>query len=232
MFTLMASLALAVSASATTADDLKIASPLSDAEIEEAIALGSDLSKKLPRLFLGAAGSDFGGARSDSNRNNSSLMEHQKSVKTSGFGVEVYTPYAWIARLSRNAAKKGRQMLPSHLNETHLEPVLRVVCHSDVPQDFHEGAYGTAVARATLQSANKKVTDALEPLATTRIPDKIRVPSGELIDIGPLLASFDLGQLQLLSSRDKKGEFFVTIEGDNGETKKFKVKSKHFKQLP
>ena len=39
---------------------LSIKHPLSDEDISSALALGNDLTEKLPRLFLGAAGSDLG----------------------------------------------------------------------------------------------------------------------------------------------------------------------------
>lgn len=211
-------------------DALEVRYPLNDAEITEAIEIGRDLTKKLPRLFFGASGSDFGGARSDSNRNNS-FMEHQTSVKTRGYGVELFTPYAWVTRLSRNAAERGKTLLPGQLTDAHLGAVLRIVCHGDVPQEFREGAYGTLVESVSLVSANKQVGEPLLPLEMTRSPEKIRAPSGELIDKGPLVGSFDLGQLAALSSQDKKGEFYVVIVAVNGETKRFKVKSKHFKEL-
>jgi len=211
-------------------DELAITHPLSDEDIAQALAVGKDVSKKLPRLYLGAAGSNFGGMRDDSNRNNN-FMQHQTNLKNTGFGVEIYTPYGWIAKLSRDAAMRGKELLPRHLTERLLEPVVRVVCHSSVPQEVREGAYGNAVLTVSMVSANKKVTAQIEPLRTRRISDKIRAPSGELVDMGPLVASFDLGQLMQLSARDKKGEFFVTIVADNGETKRFKVKSKHFKNL-
>lgn len=211
-------------------DELAVQHPLSDAAIAEAIVIGQDGSMKLPRLFFGSSGSDFGGARSDSNRNNS-FMEHQTSVKTRGYGVELYTPYAWVARLSRNAAERGKTLVPGQLTDAHLGAVLRIVCHGDVPQEFREGAYGTLVESVILVSANKQAAEPLLPLETTRTPEKIRAPSGELIDKGPLVGSFDLGQLAALSSQDKKGEFYVVIVAANGETKRFKVKSKHFKEL-
>ena len=50
--------------------------------------------------------------------------------------------------------------------------------------------------------------------------------------MGPLVGSFDLGELMELSARDEKGEFFIAIVAENGETKKLKVKSKHFERLP
>ena len=215
----------------TVADELAVQHPLDDDAIADALALGRDVSKKLPRLHLGSAGSNFAGMRDDSNRNNS-FAQQQKSVRTSGFGVEVYSPYGWLAKLARDAAMKGQEMLPRHVSELHVEPVLRVVCHADVPQEFRVGAFGNPVASATIVSPNKKVTEPLQPVSTMRIPDKFRAPSGELVDVGPLVASFDLGQLLQLSARDKKGEFFVAITAENGETKRFKVKSKHFRQLP
>ena len=91
---------------------LSIKHPLSDEDISSALALGNDLTEKLPRLFLGAAGSDFARMRDDSNRNNN-FMQQQPSVRTSGFGVELYTPYSWLVKLARDAAKRGKKMLPS-----------------------------------------------------------------------------------------------------------------------
>ena len=50
-------------------------------------------------------------------------------------------------------------MQPQHVIESHLEPVIRVFCHASVPEQFREGAYGNAVLKVSLVSANKKVTE-------------------------------------------------------------------------
>jgi len=212
-------------------DALSIKHPLSDEDISSALALGNDLTEKLPRLFLGAAGSDFSSMRDDSNRNNN-FMQQQPSVRTSGFGVEVYTPYSWLAKLVRDAAKRGKKMLPLHVNEQLRRPVLRVMCHADVPQRGREGTYGTPVDNVVLLPSDKKLDKEVLPTHTMRIPDKYATPGGGSVDIGPLLASFDLADVVSLSSLHKKGEFYVSIVATDGKTKKFKVKSKHFKNLP
>ena len=93
----------------TTKDELSIRNPLGDEDIAQALALGKDVSRKLPRLSLGSAGANFGGMRDDSNRDNN-FMQPQKSVRTTGFGVEIYTPYAWIAKLSRAHDTHFRQV--------------------------------------------------------------------------------------------------------------------------
>jgi hypothetical protein len=46
------------------------------------------------------------------------------------------------------------------------------------------------------------------------------------------LTTFDLEAVQRIAALDNKGEFFIVVIGDTGEEKKFKVKTKHFDELP
>ena len=210
-------------------DPLSIRYPLSEADIEEALALGKHANTKAG-LVLGATGFDFAPMADDSNRNNS-FAQHRTSRRTSGFGVEIYTPFTWLTRIGRDQKAKGRDMLPRHVTDRLLDPVLHVLCFSDVPQQDLYGVYGTIVTDVTLRSTKKGVPDVV-PTGTQRIPDRVRTVSGDVIDMGPLRADFALDEVVALSALDKKGEFFVVIVPEKGKEKKFKVKSKHFEKLP
>ncbi len=208
---------------------LTVTHPLTESDIEQALALGNDPDAKLPGVFLGAAGFDFAPMRDDSNRTGS-FIQHRRRRQTTGFGVELHTPYSWLAKTTRDQATKGREMMPRHVNDKLLAPVMRVLCLSDVPQIDYEGVYGTVVESVTLRATQKGVAD-LTPSHTMRIPDRVRSPEGEVIDMGPLLAEFDIEAVRALGTRDKKGEFFIVIVSEKGKEKKFMVKNKHLKKL-
>ena len=104
-----------------------------------------------------------------------------------------------------------RCFLPLHVNEQLRTPVLRIMCQADVPRRSREGAYGTPVDHVVLLPSDKKLDKEVLPTHTMRIPDKYATPGGASVDIGPLLASFDLADVLSLSSLHKKGEFYVSI---------------------
>jgi len=83
-----------------------------------------------------------------------------------------------------------------------------------------------------LLPGDKKRDKEVSPTHTMRIPDRYVTPDGDRVDVGPLVASFDLADVLSLSSLHKKGEFYVSIVSTDGKNEKFKVKSKHFKKLP
>ena len=146
-------------------DPLSIRYPLSEADIEEALAFGKHANTKAG-LVLGDAGFHFARMADDSNRNNS-FAQHRTSRQTSGFGVEIYTPFTWLTRMGRDQKAKGRDMLPRHVTDKLLEPLLRVLCFSDVPQQDLYGVYGTIVTNVTLRSTKKGVPDVV-PTGTQR----------------------------------------------------------------
>lgn len=231
---LFAATALVTSLSSTPAhgdDDLSFDYPLIDESIAAALALGNDVSQKLPVLFLGKGGANFGGVRDDTNRTNH-FSQHQSNQRTSGFSVELYTPYAWLAKVARSSAQTGVPMLPSHIDGGLRLPLMRIVCYADAPEVVREGVYGNPVESVVLLPADKKRPEQIVPVETARVSDKYMTPSGDSVDVGPLVASFQLSDIADLSSLDKKGEFYVRIIAADGEEEDFKIKNKHFKHLP
>ena len=91
--------------------------------------------------------------------------------------------------------------------------------------------YGKVITEVSLRSTKKNVEDVL-PYSVERVRQELELPSGGVIDMGPLRGDFFLDEVQTLSALDKKGEFYVVVVSEDGKEEKFKIKSKHFKQLP
>ena len=212
---------------------LAVSHPLSHEEIESALAIGNDPAAEIPSLSLGSSGVNWSGPRSDSNRGGHFFEQGlNRRTRSSGFGVELFTPYSWLAKVARDEKMKGRDMRETHVNEQLLAPLIRVLCYSDVPQELQDGAFGNVVESVSIRPTNKKHEKVAAAVQVTRIPERFRTPSGESVDVGPLLATFALADVLSISALDKKGEFYVAILAADGEEKDFKVKSKHFKMLP
>lgn len=212
-------------------DAPKIQYPLLESSIAEAVALGESPGQKSPGLSFGTPSESSSGMREDSNRTNNFMESTGGGPQTTGFGVEAFTPFTWVARSARDAKKKGTPLKPADLPDEMTEPLFRVIGYADVPTYPIVGVHGSRVEEIFLQSTQKK-DEPLPPSTTKRYSDLVRTDSGEILDMGALMAAFTLEELASVANRDKKGEFFVVIVSDQGKEKRFKVKTKHFKKLP
>lgn len=228
----IASLAIPFLASSSEDPALRIQHPLSESALQQAIELGESLGKKSAGLELGAAGSRASKMRQDANRTNHWSQQTSDPMASTGFGVEVLTPFTWLSRGAQLAAKRGEPLSMESLDEAYLAPVVRVIGHANVPKNPTPGIYGDRVESIMLRSTQKKGYEELAPSETKRIPDEIRAPSGEILDMGPLVAAFSLEDFERISNLDKKGELHVVIVSEKGKEKKFKIKSKEFEKLP
>lgn len=211
---------------------LEIQHPLDHTSLQKAIVHGETLGKKSAGLKLGKSGENFKPMRNDSNRSNDFLQNTGSSMTTTGFGIEIFTPFTWLARGARDAADAGHSLDFEGLEDAYQAEVLRIIGYPDLPSSPTPGIYGDRVESITLRSTAKKNYEELAPSETKRISNTTRTLSGHILDMGPLVGAFALGDVQRISSLDKKGEFFVVLVSEAGKEKKFKVKKKHFDDLP
>jgi hypothetical protein len=206
--------------------------PLTDADVESAYESGLTLETKKVGLRLKAGSDDLGDlSRVDRDRHGHWLSGGGGGkIPTTGFVVEVFTPYAWIQREASLRAAKGSGMTAEDVTADMRAPVLRILCHPNMPLNPEDGVFGAEVERVSLRSTSKKDYEVLEPTQTERMPTPAKFAAAT--DIGPLLATFHVEGVSRIADLDKKGEFYIDIVSVSGEEKDLKVKTKHFSRLP
>jgi len=187
--------------------------PLTDELVEAAVADGAE--NRGTGLHMSDSLSSFGAF---------------DGTGTTGFSVDVYSPYSWIAQQSAWAAKQYRQFDIAELEGEPMD-VLRVYANPDVPRNFLDTVGATGVEHVVIRSTAKKFK-VIQPLEIFGDLEYAQNAFGAEMAFASQSATFDMAEVMRISASDKKGEFFVLIIGDSGEEKKFKVKTKHFKRLP
>ena len=194
--------------------------PLTDELIAEALETGASAKGKTVGLRMVDQAQGF--------------MRAMNTNETTGFSVEIHTPYSWIAQQASWSAKKYKTMRREDVTEQMLEPVLMVICNPDMPRRVV--AMGTrgmsGVEHVIVRSTTKKGFSYIQPKETESGSELARNAFGAQVELESLVGYFDMGEVLQISALDKKGEFFVRIIGTTGEEKDFKVKTKHFKKLP
>ena len=207
--------------------------PLTETDVDTAVKSGLTLETKKVGLRFKAASDDLGDfQRVDDERLGHWLTGSGSRMDTTGFVVEVFTPYSWIQRVASLRAADGSGMTTEEVTEGMKEPVLRILCHPNTPVSSQEGVVGVEVERVTLRSTAKREYEVIEPSQTEPLAMPARRGNAVLTDIGPLLASFPMEEVLRIAKLDKKGEFYIDIVSATGEEKDFKVKTKHFSRLP
>jgi hypothetical protein len=146
----------------------------------------------------------------------------------SGLWVEVFTPLAFIAQTAATATREYRPFTPEDVTNDMLEPVVRVIAHPDTPDMVTAlGAAGTrSVAHVVMQNEKRGVT--IQPTSMERFDVEAKNAMGGELTYTGLSLTFALADVQTLRA---EGEFFIVVVGTAGE-KRFKVKRKHFDELP
>ncbi len=199
--------------------------PLIDSEINLAIAAGTKAKGKACGLSLRDSFQSF---------SNSMAIAGGTPTGSTGFGVDVYTPFAWIAQNASWEAKKYRELELDDVTEEMKEGVLRVFANPDMPTRVSPGGMaGTSgVEHIIIRSTPKKNFEVLQPLETVEDIEYAQNAFGAEVALPSMAGYFALEDVVRISTLDKKGEFFVVVIGTTGEEKKFKIKTKHFKLLP
>ena len=195
--------------------------PLTEARVTAAITLGNEAGGRSMALSL-----------QDSAQSWSRALGDQQA--TTGFSLDVYTPFSWIAQNASWKAKKYQTFAREDVAPDMLEGILRVYANPDRPNQVSQrGMVGTAdVEHVIVRSTDKKNFAVVQPIDIVSDAVYAQNAFGAEVGFTAQVATFDIDEVRRVASLDKKGEFFVVVIGDTGEEKKFKVKTKHFDRLP
>ena len=215
-----------VSVAAKDKDKAFYSYPLDDARVSAAITVGNASPGKMMGLSLKDSASGWGAALSSFDANS--------AAPSTGFSLDVYTPFAWIAQNASWKAKKYQVFSTEDIADEMNDTILRVYANPDVPRNISaEGMRGTSgVDHVIVRSTKKKKFTVLQPLYLDPDSEYAQNAFGAEVVFTSQIAAFDLDEVKKIAALDKKGEFFIVIIGTTGEEKKFKVKTKHFKRLP
>jgi len=147
----------------------------------------------------------------------------------SGFSIRVYTPITWIQQLSANAAKLYAPLPMSGLTDEMTAPVLRVIVSPDKPFMLTGAGMSGASSVEHVIIQDEKRETVLQPLTEEPFVNVLSSARRDAMYDG-VVATFPLDELQALRGSDK--EFYVVVVGNGTREKRFKIKSKHFEDLP
>lgn len=213
---------IAVIAISSTARVATQKATLTEDDIKTEITAGTKSKGRHQGLVLRDSGQSWAAAMSANQANQSSQ----------GFWLEVYTPTTWIRQQASEASREYRQMDPTAIAEQAKQPVLRIVAHPDMPNVVNKsGMAGTSsVQHVVLRSEDRKIV--VQPLSKEKFTEEAKNAMGAQVAFEGINATFPLDALKELRGPKGNGEFFITIIGSSKEEKNFKVKQKHFDDLP
>jgi hypothetical protein len=152
------------------------------------------------------------------------------STQGVGFSVWIYTPEEWVCQRSFEAAREYRVLASDELTPEDLADVIRVVAYPDTPTEVSAAGMQqqSSVAHVVIRDARKQ--KAIQPIDKQTFTEDVQNAMGAKLEYVGVVAFFDAKEVDAIRQLDKKGEFHVTVVGDNGE-KNFKVKDQHFARL-
>jgi hypothetical protein len=192
---------------------------LTEERIAKAIEEGQQEKGKMMGLSLGRRRDANSG---DGDRNSST-----------GFGLEIYTPYSWVSQQASAAAKRYKTFTRDDVTEEMLDRVLRVFARPDMPTVAAEVNRDetSGVDNVIICSTAKKDYEVLWPVTIEDGWEYAYTTSGEEVPYASKSAVFDLKQVAEISKLDKKGEFFVVVVGTRYNSR-LKITTRNFKKLP
>ena len=145
-----------------------------------------------------------------------------------GLWIEVFTPLSWVTQMAAAATREYRKFTLANVTPELMEPIVRVIAHPDLPVYLTaSGKVGTrSVQHVVMQDASRTIT--VQPVTTEPYDVPVKNAMGAEEVYAGLTALFPLDQVLALRA---KGEFYIVVVGTHGE-KRYKVKTKHFAQLP
>ena len=196
--------------------------PLDETLVENAINFGIRNKGLITGLILKDSGQSFLNAMSTG------------GALSTGFSLQAYTPYTWIAQNASWEAKKYLEFTRDDVTGEMKRDVLRVYANPDTARNLSaEGMKGTSgVDHVVLRTTHKNNFEVVQPLEIFESLQYAQNAFGAKVGFSSMEALFSMEDAMRVSSADKKGEFFIVLIGTTGEEKKFKVKTKHFGHIP
>jgi hypothetical protein len=203
----------------------ELRNPLSAEDVQRALESGAR-----------AKGRDCGLSLRDSMQGFGNAMAAMGDGRTggTGFSVDIYTPFSWVAQQASWAAKRYQVVRAEDVTEESRRGVLRVYANPDLPTRVSaDGLVGTSgVDHIILRSTRDEGFEVAQPIETEEDVAYAQNAFGAEVGYASLVGYFEIEDVRRVSELDPKGEFFVVVIGTSGEEKKFKVKTKHFERLP
>lgn len=161
-------------------------------------------------------------------------VESKESPRRStGFSIEVYTPYSWVSQQASLAAKRYQPFTVEDVTEVMRSNVLRVMAYPDMPTVTPEWnrAPTSGVDNVIIRSTAKKGFEVLRPISIEDDWEILHTQKYEEVAYASKRAVFDLERVAEITSLDEKGEFFIVVVGTK-YNREFKIKTKFFERLP
>jgi hypothetical protein len=151
---------------------------------------------------------------------------------SNGFRLQVHTPIAWIRQLASDAAKEYRRFSADEVTEEMATSVLRVTAYPDTPNTVTSGGMAgtSSVRHVVLRSESRDFV--VQPLSREAFTEDVSNAMGGRATFEGLRLTFPMDAVRELRGPRGDREFFITVIGSTGEEKNFKVKKKHFDDLP
>jgi hypothetical protein len=198
---------------------------LSPAEIDAALRHGRAEKGRNQALVLRDAG------RAISNALNALADE---PTEGSGFWIEVYTPFSWVAQLSSDAAKQYRDIFPEDLQRGDLAGLLRVIVHPDMPDRVSRRGMrlSASVEHVVIRPRGRRDARSLQPVSKRTFDETTVGRYGREVTFGGVEALFRLPDVIDVIRESRNGELDVIVIGERNREKTFGIKRRHFDQLP
>ena len=189
--------------------------------VDQAIRLGTQRKGRPQGLVLVDSAQQFAAA-----------LGTAGAKSKNGFHLLVYTPLAWIQQLASDAAKEYRHFDEADVPEEAAEQVLRVVAYPDTPNTVTAtGMAGTSSVRhVVLRDEARRIV--VQPTFKEEFTEETSNAMGGHATFTGLRLKFSMDAVRELRGPNGDREFFITVIGTSGEEKDFRVKKKHFDDLP
>ena len=149
-----------------------------------------------------------------------------------GFSIDVYTAPTWIGHQANLASHMMKPFTVADVTPDMEADVIRVVAYPSTALNVTGPGLAQAsnVTHVVLEDATKKVV--IQPIAETTLTQELDSALRSASVYGKV-AFFSKADVDRIRGLDGKGEFFVTVLGDNVlmSRKYFKVKAKDFTRL-
>ena len=199
---------------------------LTDAQVDAAISLGTS-DKHKDGGDIGVTLADMGqrwanAAAAMGQNGDTSHYAH------SGFGVRLFSPSEWITWQAHEAKRYYMNYTLADATVSDRLQVLRVIATPDTPDSVVAGGgmlASSSVENVVLRSSNGKGVS--QPLSLVPYEREAKNAMGGNAMYNGMVAIFSMDDVAHLRASDEHGEFLVTVIGEDGKEKSFKLKEKN-----